>query len=228
MILKSDRLAELLRKGNSGTDGDPLVIAPMLSELKELAASGSGSVDLRLGTWFMTLREARMGHLEIDKPDGQTKLTKSHFVRFGAEYFLHPQSFVLGATLEWIRVPMNLAAYVIGKSSWGRRGLIIATATGVHPGFKGCLTLELSNVGELPVAIKPGMEICQLFFHTVDTTDNAVDKSTLGGLRRPTLGKVAEDLIAKRLADAYKHPQQQPPSSPPARPSSPLPPVENS
>ena len=100
-------------------------------------------------------------------------------------------------------LPKNLAAYVIGKSSWGRRGLIIATATGVHPGFKGCLTLELSNVGELPIAIKPGMKICQLFFHRVETENEELDRSLFIGLRRPTIGKIELDPIARKLAEAY-------------------------
>ena len=210
MILKADRLASLLREGAKPETPDPLVITPTLGSLDALAASGSGSIDLRLGTWFMTLRQARMGHLDIDEPGGQSKLTKMHYVPFGDEYYLHPGNFVLSVTLEWIRLPKNLAAYVIGKSSWGRRGLIIATATGVHPGFKGCLTLELSNVGELPIAIKPGMTICQLFFHSVDTDADAVDRSLFIGLRRPALGRVAPDPIAKRLADAYAPPQPPP------------------
>ena len=159
MILKSDRIAKLLQDGAKPETEDPLVITPTPPDLTKLAERGSGSIDIRLGTWFMTLRQARMTHLAIDAPGSQVQLTKTHYVPFGSEYYLHPRSFVLSVTLEWIRLPKNLAAYVIGKSSWGRRGLIIATATGVHPGFKGCLTLELSNVGELPIAIKPGMEI---------------------------------------------------------------------
>ncbi len=211
MILKADSLAQLLRDGAKPEADDPLVISPMLQGLDALGTSGSASIDLRLGTWFMTLRQARMGHLDIDQPGGQSKLTKMHYVPFGEEYYLHPGNFVLGVTLEWIRVPKNLAAYVIGKSSWGRRGLIIATATGVHPGFKGCLTLELSNVGELPIAINPGMTICQLFFHTMQTDNTAVDRSLFIGHRRPALGKVQPDPIAKRLAEAYAQTQSPPP-----------------
>jgi len=203
MILKSDQIASRLREGAEVGAIDPLVITPTPPDLDVLAASGSASVDVRLGTWFMTLRQARMTHLAINTGGAQSQLTKMHYVPFGSEYYLHPGNFVLGVTLEWIRLPKNLAAYVIGKSSWGRRGLIIATATGVHPGFKGCLTLELSNVGELPIAIKPGMTICQLFFHNVLTNSNEVDKSLFIGLRRPALGKVKPDEIAERLANAY-------------------------
>jgi dCTP deaminase len=213
MILKTDRLVQRLRDGADPATADPLVITPSPPDLEALAESGSGSIDLRLGTWFVTLRQARMSHLDIDEPGGQSKFTKTHFVPFGDRFYLHPRSFVLAVTLEWIRVPKDLSAYVIGKSSWGRRGLIIATATGVHPGFKGCLTLELTNVGELPIAIKPGMMICQLFFHNVDTTTDAVDRSLFIGLRRPALGRVELDPIARRLAEAHA-PTQPPPPGP--------------
>jgi dCTP deaminase len=98
MILKSDRLAQRLTDGANPAEADPLVITPLSSALDELAQSGAGSVDLRLGTWFMTLRQARMGYLEIDKAGGQSKLTKSHFVPFGDEYYLHPGNFVLAVS----------------------------------------------------------------------------------------------------------------------------------
>jgi dCTP deaminase len=203
MILKSDVIAQRLREGLKPDARDPLVITPTPSDLVALEEKGSASIDIRLGTWFMTLRQARMTHLAVNSPGTQSQLTKTQYVPFGSEYYLHPQGFVLGVTLEWLRLPTDLAAYVIGKSGWGRRGLIIATATGVHPGFKGCLTLELSNVGELPIAIKPGMKICQLFFHTMETKTSAIDKSGFGGRRRPILGKIEPDSIAEKLAKAY-------------------------
>src|SRR5438874_11512485 len=117
MILKSDLIAKLLEKGADPAATDPLVITPTPPDLAELAKSGAASIDIRLGTWFMNLRQARMPHLAIDAPDAQPQLTKTHYVPFGSEYFLHPGHFVLSVTLEWIRLPKDLAAYVIGKSS---------------------------------------------------------------------------------------------------------------
>lgn len=180
---------------------DPLVIIPM-ADLSEIASSGSASIDLRLGTWFVSLRQARMSHLEVDAPSQNIQFSKTHYVRFGESYYLHPGSFVLATTLEWVRLPRDLAAYVIGRSSWGRRGLIIATATGVHPGFKGCLTLEITNVGEIPIAIKPGMAICQLFFHEVkgETTDT-VDRSQFAGSRKPSIGRIRPDTFFRNLTN---------------------------
>src|SRR6266542_1897756 len=109
MILKSDRIAKLLEEGAQPGATDPLVITPSPPDLAELAKSGSASIDIRLGTWFMNLRQARMPHLAIDDPSSQPQLTKTHYVPFGSEYYLHPGNFVLSVTLEWIRLPTDLA-----------------------------------------------------------------------------------------------------------------------
>jgi dCTP deaminase len=86
-------------------------------------------------------------------------------VPLGDAVTIHPHQFILGVTLEYIRLPSDLMAYVVGRSSFGRLGLIIATAIGVHPHFFGALTLELRNLGEAPVRLYPGQTIAQLFFH---------------------------------------------------------------
>lgn len=200
MILKSDEIARLLE--NSATAVDPLVVTP-LPELEALSSSGAASLDLRLGTWFIRLRQTRSSVLDLsskneDAPD-DPRLTELSYVPFGNDFILHPRRFALGVTLEWIRLPRNLAGYVIGRSSWGRRGLIIATAVGVHPGFTGCLTLELSNVGEMPIKIQPGLSICQLFLHRVESKSDHVDRTAFVGLRRPTLGQILPDPIVQRL-----------------------------
>ena len=109
-----------------------LAIRPQ-PDLAELDACGSAPVDLRLGCWFQTFRSTECSHLDVyDSPGtapGEAQLTKQHYVAFGAPFILHPRQFVLAVTLEWIRLPSNLAGYVVGRSSWGRHGLIIATAT---------------------------------------------------------------------------------------------------
>jgi len=202
MILKAEDVADRLEKGLKPEEEDPLVISPH-SDIKTIRESGSASIDLRLGTWFVKLRQARIGFLEVGQDLSEAELSETHYVPFGEKYLLHPQSFVLGITLEWLRLPKDLSAYVIGKSSWGRRGLIIATATGVHPGFPGCLTLELTNVGEIPIEIQPGIEICQIFFHEVcKPVSKHIEQSQFVGSRRPKLGKIKLDIIADGLAKA--------------------------
>jgi dCTP deaminase len=202
MILKADEIAHRLNLPHDKA-ADRLYIRPQPT-IESLQESGAASVDLRLGTWFVTLRQHRLPLLDvISDPSTRTddsRLSKTRYVPFGEKFFLHPHSFVLGVTLEWIRFPNNLAGYVVGRSSWGRRGLIIATAAGVHPGFTGCLTLELTNVGEVPVAVMPGMTICQLFIHQVQTNSALVDKSSLVGRRQPTVGRIELDEIARKLA----------------------------
>jgi len=201
MILKADRIAHLLESGEPAVD--PLVITPR-PNLDKFKRSGAASIDLRLGCWFALLKHARAPMLDVGPTVAEKltaeALTKLHYVRFGDKFVLHPRDFVLGSTLEWLRLPKNLAGYVTSRSSWGRRGLIIATATGVHPGFTGCLTLELFNSGEIPVALYPGMAISQFFIHTVETNSDKADRSVLAGRRRPFLGTIELDEIAKKLA----------------------------
>lgn len=202
MILKSDLIARELEKPSNKED--PLIITPE-PDIDELQKSGSASIDIRLGCWFLACRQSRAGLFDVyekksDAPD-EAKLAKSYYVPFGDGFILHPKSFVLAITLEWIRLPANMSAYVIGRSSWGRHGLIIATATGVHPGFTGCLTLELSNVGEIPIKIKPGTTICQIFIHQVEGGyPQLVDQSAFIGRRKPILGVIELDKIAESLS----------------------------
>ena len=203
MILKTEEIANEVTSPTNPKD--PLIITP-IPNLEDLKKTGAASVDIRLGCWFLVCRQTRVGLLDVyDNPNdvpNESKLTKSYYVPYGEKFVLHPKAFVLGVTLEWIRLPLNRAAYVIGRSSWGRHGLIIATATGVHPGFTGCLTLELSNVGEIPITVKPGTTVCQLFIHEVrgGGDPEIVDKSNFIGRRKPTLGTIQLDETARQLA----------------------------
>ncbi len=200
-MLKAERIAALLEEDPANENA--LVIVPK-PDLSSPSRRGAASVDLRLGTWFTTLKPAHIDALTIDRQGPEPQLTRSHYVPFGGVYYLHPRNFVLGVTLEWLRLPSNLAGYVIGKSSWGRRGLIIATAVGVHPGFMGCLTLELTNVGEVPIAIQPGMPIGQLCLHDCGVASAAIDHSSFVGRRKPTLGQVKHDELSRVLTRAAR------------------------
>lgn len=197
-MLSAAEIAELLTQ--SDVD-DPLAIVPT-PDTTVLAKSGAASVDLRLGTWFMTCRRDQASGLAVSVSKGEAlpekRMMKTHYVRLGGRFVLHPGAFVLAATFEWLRLPRSLSGYLVGKSRWGRRGLVIATAVGVHPGFSGCLTLELTNLGELPIEIVPGMQLCQLFLHRV-RDESHVDASALAGRRRPTLGDIRLDPVTRRL-----------------------------
>jgi dCTP deaminase len=89
-------------------------------------------------------------------------------VPFGEHLWLHPRHFILAATLEYLALPDDLSANVVGRSSWGRLGLIVATAVFIHPGFRGCLTLELVNEGDSPIALLPGSRVAQLTLYRLE------------------------------------------------------------
>lgn len=201
MILSSEAVATELEKIG---DKHGLIIAPE-PDLNELRKSGAASVDLRLGTWFVTTRISRHALLDLyankQKRPSERSLSEKRYVRLGSKFYLHPRSFVLAVTLEWIKMPSYLSGYVSGKSSWGRRGLVIETAPGVHPGFTGCLTLELANVGEVPIAITPGTSICQIFIHRVEGNSGKVYNSSSIGQRQPTLRNINIDEFALALMD---------------------------
>jgi dCTP deaminase len=134
-----------------------------------------------------------------DDSPTEAHITSKNYVPFGKRFILHPRSFVLAATLEWLRVPRHYAGVLTGKSSWGRRGLVIETAPGVHPGFTGCLTLELANVGEIPIALMPGTKICQLFLHRLIGNEFVPNKSAFNAHRQPRLGRIMLDDFVTKL-----------------------------
>jgi dCTP deaminase len=143
-----------------------LVIMPLLDRDRQI---GPASVDVRLGTDFCLLRRTEGPGIDPAE-ELDPLLTRSEervSVPFGAPLWLHPGQFVLGATLEFLRFPSHLGGYLVGRSSWGRVGLLIATAIMVQPGFAGCLTLELVNHGESPIAIYAGCRIAQLAVHSL-------------------------------------------------------------
>ncbi len=146
-----------------------LVVTPLLENSQ--VDDGSDSIDLRLGAWFLIQERSRTSEFDAASPDfNDNKIRVERLTRYpyGQKLMIHPNQFVLGTTLEYLSLPGDLRGYVIGRSSWGRLGLVIATATGVHPYYRGCLTLELANVGEVPIALWPGVPIAQLFLHRVD------------------------------------------------------------
>lgn len=139
---------------------EDLVISPILDD----SQVGDGSVDISLGTRFIRSRRSKM--TEIDFPSLQQEdihsFQESVVVPFNEEYILHPRGFALGCTFEFISLPLDICGFVLSRSSYGRAGLLIATATFVHPGWKGCLTLELENLGEIPIKLRPLSTVGQL------------------------------------------------------------------
>tara|TARA_Y100000996_G_C22557595_1_gene656150 strand:+ start:3427 stop:4023 length:597 start_codon:yes stop_codon:yes gene_type:complete len=126
------------------------------------------SVDVHLDNDFLVFRNSRMPFIDVRQ--GVEDLTEKVQIDDDKPFILHPGEFVLGSTLEHIELPDDLVARVEGKSSLGRLGLLIHSTAGyVDPGFKGHLTLELSNVANLPITLYFGMKIGQLSYLKLTT-----------------------------------------------------------
>jgi dCTP deaminase len=89
-------------------------------------------------------------------------------VPFREFFLLHPGKLALVPTLEWLVLPNDLQGIVTARSSWAREGLNIATATIVNPAYRGTVTLELANFGEIPIKLYPGLRIAQIAFYVLD------------------------------------------------------------
>ena len=116
-----------------------LVVSPILG-FKDQLRNDQASVDIRLGFQFALMATSLID--AVDEFEGGPSFTLSslyatQYVPFGGRIIIHPHQFILAATLEYIRLPMDLMAYVMGRSTWGRLGLIVATAVGIQPGFAG-------------------------------------------------------------------------------------------
>ncbi len=148
------------------------------------------SLDVRVDRLFRVFRNSRYPFIDVKV--AQEELTELVEAADEEPFILHPGEFVLGATLERVSLPDDLVARLEGKSSLGRLGLLIHSTAGfIDPGFDGHVTLELSNVANLPITIYPGMKIGQLSFVQLSEPAEAPYGSTgLGskyqGQRGPT------------------------------------------
>ncbi|MEI7474530.1 MAG: dCTP deaminase [bacterium] len=144
-----------------------IVITPLINPEEQF---GPTSVDLRLGTDFKIIKRSHVTHhdfLENAKNFGKDIENYVTTVKIKANepFVLHPGEFALASTLEFIKVPLDLAARLEGRSTWGRLGLLIhATAGFVDPGFSGALTFELANIGQVPIPLYAGVRISQICF----------------------------------------------------------------
>ena len=178
MILSDRSIREALEAGT-------IVIDPLLE-----GGIQPSSVDLRIDRYFRVFRNDTTPF--IDPKQAQEDLTELVEVDEGKAFILHPGEFVLASTLERVRLPDDVAARLEGKSSLGRLGLLTHSTAGfVDAGWDGHLTLELSNVANLPIAIYPGMRIGQISFLQMTSAAEApygsdAARSKYQGQRGPT------------------------------------------
>ena len=156
LLLSDESIKEEIKKGK-------IVIKPY-----EEANVQPSTVDLTLGDKFRVFQHSHHSLIDVKKPmEEYTRLVE---VQEGRPYILHPFEFVLGTTREYMEVPDDMVARLDGKSSLGRLGVLIHSTAGyVDPGFKGHITLEILNVGKIPVTLYPGMRIAQVSFIRMTT-----------------------------------------------------------
>jgi dCTP deaminase len=151
MVLSDGAIRRLIEAGRIGID-------PYEESLMQ-----PSSLDVRVARLFRVFRNSRYPYIDVKQ--AQEELTELVEVEGDEAFILHPGEFVLGSTLERVTLPDDLVARLEGKSSLGRLGLLIHSTAGfIDPGWDGHVTLELSNVANLPITIYPEMKIGQLSF----------------------------------------------------------------
>ncbi len=125
----------------------------------------ASSMDLHLGNVFKLYEHSKFAVLDPKDPQTFAGNMRTITVPEGEAFIVQPGEFVLGVTQERLTVPDDLVVRVEGRSSLGRLGIIVHSTAGfVDPGFQGTITLEISNLNRLPVALYPGMRVCQIAF----------------------------------------------------------------
>ena len=158
-ILSDKTIKEYLEEGK-------IVIDPLKDE-QQIQPS---SVDMRLGDEFKVFKVIRKPYIDPKDEEDIAEYMESSTVPEGEAFIIHPNEFALATTQEYVKVPDDLVARVEGRSSMGRLGVTMHVTAGyVDPGFEGRITLEISNIGAMPVALYPGQRVCQLVFETMTT-----------------------------------------------------------
>jgi len=171
-----------------------LVITPLVYE-EENDIFDADSVDLRLGCHFLLPKTLDQPFFSPDRSSATSLHVKVH-VPLGQFLVVPAHQTILGATLEFIKLPSDVSGQVLTKSSVARTFIVVETAPWIHPQYRGCLTLEIANVSNTPVLLYPGRLICQLVLmqlaptqktadsegpdHTEDNTNSKLDKNYFG------------------------------------------------
>lgn len=160
-ILNREELQERMLNGDYKKK---LVVTPLLSP----SQIGPASIDVRLGSSIVIPKRTYVGSQDVTKEEAIRTVERRLYDRvrlhYHHQFVLHPNELILAVTFEYISLPYDIFATVNSRSSWGRLGLVIATASVVQPGYKGCLTLELANLSVSPIVLYPGLLVGQLIF----------------------------------------------------------------
>jgi len=153
MILSDKDIKAYLASGR-------LVIDPISNPDQQIQPA---SVDLTLSNEFRVFEHTEKAFIDPLKDGGLEEYTRLKRVDDKGPFIIHPGQFVLGSTREYVKIPYDLVGRLEGRSSLGRLGIVVHSTAGyVDPGFYGTLTLEIGNMGNMPVALYPGMRVCQI------------------------------------------------------------------
>ncbi len=187
MILSDKDIKSYLAEGK-------LEIEPLTNPEQQIQPS---SVDLILSNEFRVFEHTEKAFIDPLKDGGLEEYTRLKKVEDGP-FIIHPGQFVLGSTKERVKIPYDLVGRLEGRSSLGRLGIVVHSTAGyVDPGFYGTLTLEIGNMGNMPVALYPGMRVCQLTLVKMSseperTYDKKPDAKYLGQ-KSPEASKITAD-----------------------------------
>jgi len=190
-VIGKAKIVEFLKKNPLS---ERLIVTPLVDENQ----IGDASIDMRLGNDFIVTRKGNLSCIDPKSDDSQYRRYQAkHHINFGDKFYLHPGELVLAGTLEYVRLPKTLSGFVTSRSRWGRAGLVIATATAVAPGFAGSITLELVNLGEVPLVLYPGLRVSQLVLE--ECLGGEEYSGELACYTGPQYGNVASDGDIKYL-----------------------------
>lgn len=180
MILSDVTLKKLVDSGELG-------VSPIAADSIQPA-----SIDMRLGTHFLVVEDRQMHTIDLNSEIVYRQIE-------GQSIIIPPHSFLLATTMEYIKLPNDLVAFVEGRSSIGRIGLFIQNAGWVDPGFEGQITLELYNANSLPIRLEAGRRICQLVFCRMDQAAAVPYRGKYQGQRNATGSQVFKDTEVRKI-----------------------------
>lgn len=188
-ILSDQDIIKYLEEGK-------ITIEPLEDPSRQIQPS---SVDLRIGNEFKGFRIIRKPCIDpLDKSDLESYMESFHLEQ-GEAFIIHPGEFALATTYEAVKLPDDLVARVEGRSSMGRLGITMHVTAGyIDPGFEGKITLEISNIGKMPVALYTGQRVCQIVFETMTTPSlrpygHPERDSKYMGQDKPVTSKIKQD-----------------------------------
>ena len=188
MILSDVHILEALEAGR-------IAITPPPDLAVQL---GSVSIDFRLGTTFMVFEHSRHSFIDPRQPQSIGDAMRTIVVAENEAFYMQPGDFALASTIESLELPNDLLGRLEGRSSIARLGITVhSTAAVFEPGWFGTATMELSNLGRMPVALYPGMRICAFSFETLSspvTTPYRLKKNNkYSGQQTPRASQLSEE-----------------------------------